>query len=213
MGQTTMKLLGNRTRTFRSRHVLCCYCSQDYEEFKKTLLVCENCGRRFAADRLEVHQRSCKAKPKRRVSTLQTSQIPVSLNSSLNLSGVARQWLLKNLGRLCPSESTASTQRPAEINSNTFLNGRLLRLYHQRFRAFGPCLTALRVYYAGGWWFLGSWLFNNDFLPNGCRFRQQDQPQMWSKWSPTLLLGCRDPYGLKVFLKKTDFILLNGCSF
>eukprot|EP00670_Eutreptiella_braarudii_P024152 CAMPEP_0174372414 /NCGR_PEP_ID=MMETSP0811_2-20130205/103525_1 /TAXON_ID=73025 ORGANISM="Eutreptiella gymnastica-like, Strain CCMP1594" /NCGR_SAMPLE_ID=MMETSP0811_2 /ASSEMBLY_ACC=CAM_ASM_000667 /LENGTH=486 /DNA_ID=CAMNT_0015519821 /DNA_START=78 /DNA_END=1536 /DNA_ORIENTATION=+ len=77
---------------------------EDYEEFKKTLLVCENCGRRFAADRLEVHQRSCKAKPKRRVSTLQTSQIPVSLNSSLNLSESTSNAMKAEPAHSSPSE-------------------------------------------------------------------------------------------------------------
>ena len=33
-----------------------------YENAKNQLIPCENCGRRFASDRLPVHQRSCKPK-------------------------------------------------------------------------------------------------------------------------------------------------------
>lgn len=31
-----------------------------YEAAKASLVPCENCGRKFAADRIAVHQRSCK---------------------------------------------------------------------------------------------------------------------------------------------------------
>jgi hypothetical protein len=31
-----------------------------YEASKAQLVPCDNCGRRFAADRIQVHQRSCK---------------------------------------------------------------------------------------------------------------------------------------------------------
>jgi hypothetical protein len=31
-----------------------------YEATKANLVPCDNCGRRFAADRIQVHQRSCK---------------------------------------------------------------------------------------------------------------------------------------------------------
>ncbi len=31
-----------------------------YEATKASFVPCENCGRRFAADRIQVHQRSCK---------------------------------------------------------------------------------------------------------------------------------------------------------
>lgn len=34
-----------------------------WEASKSQLLPCNNCGRRFAPDRLPVHQRSCKPKP------------------------------------------------------------------------------------------------------------------------------------------------------
>ena len=34
-----------------------------WEASKQQLLPCENCGRRFAPDRLPVHLRSCKPKP------------------------------------------------------------------------------------------------------------------------------------------------------
>ena len=34
-----------------------------WEASKSQLIMCQNCGRRFAPDRLPVHQRSCKPKP------------------------------------------------------------------------------------------------------------------------------------------------------
>ena len=34
-----------------------------WENAKNQLIPCENCGRRFAPDRLDVHQRVCKPKP------------------------------------------------------------------------------------------------------------------------------------------------------
>lgn len=34
-----------------------------WENAKSQLIPCENCGRTFAPDRLDVHQRACKPKP------------------------------------------------------------------------------------------------------------------------------------------------------
>lgn len=40
-----------------------------WEASKAQLVPCENCGRRFAPDRLPVHQRSCKPKPGQQTSS------------------------------------------------------------------------------------------------------------------------------------------------
>lgn len=60
-----------------------------WEASKAQLIPCENCGRRFAPDRLPVHQRSCKPKPGQETSKSSNSgwfpHIITNFNKNLEL--------------------------------------------------------------------------------------------------------------------------------
>lgn len=51
-----------------------------WENAKSQLIPCENCGRKFAPDRLDVHLRACKPKPGQGPSKAAASSEPSKVN-------------------------------------------------------------------------------------------------------------------------------------
>ncbi|CAH2296124.1 Hypothetical predicted protein [Pelobates cultripes] len=66
-----------------------------WQSFKGQLLVCSNCGRSFASDRLEVHQRSCKTKATssniKNLSTNKQAQNKETLENTTDKTPVVKQ--------------------------------------------------------------------------------------------------------------------------